>query len=144
MIRRKEGDNTFRIQFAETHHSVENCGRRTLVARLNDRSRGWHSGNVIGIKRLMRPRQHQQSPPSRNQSGNASLGLLQERLFPHNGAKLLRPIVTCDSARKWKQSLPVASGQNRGPAVTARIVAIDFHCQYLSASQRSKRSIAMN
>jgi hypothetical protein len=92
----------------------------------------------------MRLRQHQQGLPSRNQSGNALLGLLQERLFPHNGAKLLRPIVTCDSARKRKQSLAVAPSQNRGPAVTARIVAIDFHFQYLSASQQSKWSIAMN
>jgi hypothetical protein len=66
------------------------------------------------------------------------LRLLQERLFSHNGAKLLWFIVAGDSTRKWKQPFSVAPGQNRRPAVTAQIAAIDFHCLYLSESQQSK------
>jgi hypothetical protein len=57
-------------------------------------------------------RQHQQSPPRRNQSGHSALGLLQQRFIAHYGAKLLGPIVAGDGSSKREQPLSVAPGQN--------------------------------
>jgi hypothetical protein len=68
--------------------------------------------------------QHEQSPPRRNQSGNSALSLLQQRFIAHYGAKLLGSIVSGDFSRERKQSLSVASRQNRRPAVTARIASV--------------------
>ncbi len=57
-------------------------------------------------------RQHQQSPPRRNQSGHSALGLLQQRFIAHDGAKLLGPIVAGGGSREGEQALSVTSGQN--------------------------------
>jgi hypothetical protein len=72
-------------------------------------------------------RQHQQSPPRLNQSGNPALRLLQERFVTQDSTKLLGPIVAGDSSRQRKQALSVASGQNQPPAVAVRIASIEFH-----------------
>ena len=125
MIRGKEGYNTFRIHFAEAQKAVVNRGRRTQVGRLDQQSRRWNSSNFIGIETLVCFRQHQQSPPRMNRSENPVLRLMQECFVTEDGAKLLGPIIAGDSSREWEQSLSVTSGQNRSPAVAARIASVE-------------------
>ena len=58
VIRGKEGDNAFRIHFAKTHQTVKNRRCRTPIGRLDQQAGGCHPGNLIGIERLVRSRQH--------------------------------------------------------------------------------------
>jgi hypothetical protein len=55
-------------------------------------------------------RQYQDRTPCRKQFGNPALRLLQQRFAPHDGAKLIWPIIACDAPREREQTRYLATG----------------------------------
>jgi hypothetical protein len=94
----EESDDALPIQFMQAEQTVNNRGRGTLIAGLDQHLRRRNAVNLIGVKSLLGSGQHEQSPPPGQQPGNPALCLLQEGFVANQGAKLLGSIVAGDSS----------------------------------------------
>jgi len=54
----------------------------------------------------------------RNDTGHSASGLMMKRFTAYDTAKLLRPVVACNSAREREQSLAIAASENHAPSMT--------------------------
>src|SRR5665213_1095527 len=108
MIGWKECDDSLLVHFTYMEQTVDDCGRCSAIARLDQYFRRYDSGDLFGVVGLMRSRQYQQGPSLRHQPGNPALSLVQKCLITRDGAKLLGAIIAGDSSCQREQPCSIA------------------------------------
>ena len=116
MVRRKECDQSGRIQFLQAQQAVEDRHRGSLVLWLDHQVRGRQGRDLVFVKGFVLLRQDQECLMHTYDLSHSPLSLLEECVAAEDGAELLGTVVAGHSSRQRKQSRAVAAGKDYPPA----------------------------